>query len=86
MSRADRVLAKQTIATLFGENASGTAYRAKDAAEKGEPIVYLWDKGDPPAPAGWRLSHNMIQAFAGMTPATHGCSARWRCRPASSAA
>lgn len=74
VSRADRVLAKQTIATLFGEDAAGTVYRAKDAAEKGEPIVYMWDKGEriPLRLPDGAWGHNMIQAFAGMTPAMHG--------------
>jgi hypothetical protein len=65
---ADMVFMRQAIEETLGEDASATIFRAGDINEKGEPIIYLWEKGKriPLRLADGEFGKDMYEAITGL--------------------
>lgn len=65
---ADLQIMLQAVDDQLGGNAIAQIWRAGDVTEKGEAIIYLWEKGEriPIQMADGQFGHDMLHAFAGL--------------------
>lgn len=65
---ADMQIMLQAVDDQLGDNAIAQIWRAGDITEKGEAIIYLWDKGEriPIRLADGQFGHDMLHSFAGL--------------------